>query len=358
MTSPIPADTLEKILYAGSLAPSGHNCQPWRFRVQAETVQLVTVADPSLHNWRQCGSFVAHGALLENLSVAARALGYEPRITLFPDAATPDLVASITFEPAAPRDERLAAAIPLRCTNRKPYRPVPLTPTQQRELLHTAEEVGGAELRLYEHPSTRAELARIGALNEGIMFSTPALHRWFFEHLRWTEQDERATTSGLYLKTLELARPQEAVLKVFQTKWGERILNGLGFPKLIVRDNTAINSAAAAIGVILIPRQSDRAFIQAGRLLERVWLKATSWQLSLQPLIGTTCLILRALAGGADGLSPAHVALLTEADRHMREVCQLDRGTIVGLFRIGTSDPPSARSSRYPLATLLGEERR
>lgn len=357
MTSPIPAETLEKILYAGSLAPSGHNAQPWRFEVRHDRIHIfnVPVREQSIHNWRQKGSYMACGCLLENVAIAAGALGYRAEMTVFPQSHNHDLVARVAFEPAPIKDKHLSAAIPLRCTNRKPYRSTPLTADQRAELLLTPQEVCGGTLMLFEEDQPRQALGHIGALNERVLFETPSLHRWFFQHLRWTEQEERAHPAGLYLKTLELARPQEVMLKVYEQALGRTLLNALGFPRLIARDNAALNSTAT-IGMVLMPDLSDQACVLAGRLLERVWLKATSMGLSVQPLIGTIFLLHRIRAGEAEGLSPAHIALLKEAEAAIEAVCRVKTAQIAALFRIGLSDPPSARTSRVPLDVLMNKE--
>jgi nitroreductase len=355
----IPQDVCDKILYAGSLAPSGHNAQPWRFEVGHDRIHVFNVpsGDQSLHNWRQKGSLMGIGACLENLAIAAGVLGYRAEITLFPQSRQPHCVASVSFEPGPIRDKHLFAAIPQRCTNRKPYRSTPLTEDQKVELLRTPREINGGEVTLFEDLPARRALGWIGALNERVLFETPSLHRWFFQHLRWTEQEERAHPVGLYLKTLELARPQEVMLKVYERALGRTLLNALGFPKVIAKDNAALNSSAT-IGMILMPDLADRACVLAGRLLERLWLKATSMGLSVQPLIGTIFILHRVRAGEADGISPAHTALLREAETVLEQTCQVKPARIAALFRIGLSDPPSARTSRYPLATLMGEERR
>jgi hypothetical protein len=85
------ADTLEvksdihKILQYSSLAGSSHNSQPWKVEVFpndsiivfADTSRLLKVVDP-----KGTELFISMGAFVENIDIAANALGYKTEITL------------------------------------------------------------------------------------------------------------------------------------------------------------------------------------------------------------------------------------------------------------------------------------
>src|SRR3990167_10630915 len=72
---------IERILTAANSAPSGENCQPWRFVVSGDTVDvyLRPERDKSAYNWGQRGSLMACGAALENLVLAAGQGGYHAK---------------------------------------------------------------------------------------------------------------------------------------------------------------------------------------------------------------------------------------------------------------------------------------
>lgn len=108
------------------LAPSGHNTQPWLFRVLEQGVELcadrtraLPVVDPID---RALG--MSCGAALENFRVAARHFGHECRVELMPDRTDDDLLARIELEPVSASsnaDDELFAAIATRHTNRRAY---------------------------------------------------------------------------------------------------------------------------------------------------------------------------------------------------------------------------------------------
>jgi nitroreductase len=118
-------EAISKIIEAGIRAPSGDNCQPWRFEVKDNRISIYNIPDRdnSLYSWGQRASYIAHGALIENMTIAAAHLGYAAKIKLFPESRDPNLVARLTLEqPAPPEEGALYEAIFARATNRKPYR--------------------------------------------------------------------------------------------------------------------------------------------------------------------------------------------------------------------------------------------
>ncbi len=87
--APVPRPDLEKIVDAGRLAASGHNCQPWDFIVITEPAVIerlgnvvrtwmaqagaiiAIVLDPSTRYWLEDGSAAA-----QNMLLASTGLGY------------------------------------------------------------------------------------------------------------------------------------------------------------------------------------------------------------------------------------------------------------------------------------------
>src|SRR3989338_5351391 len=125
-------DDIQKIIADGVLAPSGENCQPWKFEVKNNQICVFNVpeADTYLYNYNQKGSYVAHGALLENISISALKHRYRANITLFSDNNEPDLVAIVTLDNNESSDDALYPYLKQRCTNRKDYNGQKLTEDQ------------------------------------------------------------------------------------------------------------------------------------------------------------------------------------------------------------------------------------
>ncbi len=183
---PVPVRLLEDLVAAAILAPSQHNTQPWRFRfdpgrqvieLYADPARMLRFADPDGR-----GVYIACGAALLNLRLAAAAAGRQAVVRLIPTVTQRLLLATVRLAgPSQPHPDEieLHAAIPARRTNRSPYsgRPVPsgilaeLAEAAQREgaVLHFPDYQEAARLldlardaerQLLSHPGYRAELAR------------------------------------------------------------------------------------------------------------------------------------------------------------------------------------------------------
>lgn len=133
-------DTVQAALEVAVRAPSIHNTQPWRWRLDAGGLALradrsrqLAVADPDGHSL-----LISCGATLRLAELALRAAGWRIATTILPDPDDPDLLATVrplgrVAEPAA----RLAAAVDAalcRRSDRRPFAPQPVSEAE-RELL-------------------------------------------------------------------------------------------------------------------------------------------------------------------------------------------------------------------------------
>lgn len=339
---------IRKILEAGICAPSGDNSQPWRFVVRGNSICVFNQSDRDIpfYNLEQRGSYVAHGGLIENILIASAHFGYRAEVSLFPEKANTDLVARITLEASGQKGDPLYTYIPLRVTNRKKYKTTPLTPEHRNELLNVAEEIGKGRVLLMEDREKIGALAAASSVNERVVLETPAIHDIFFDHVVWTEKEEKKKHTGLYVKTLELTPPQQLIFRLYRYSLFARVFNFIGLSKFIAKDNAKLYASVSAMGAIVVDGNSSEDFILAGRLMQRVWLKATKIGLSVHPVTGVLFLMQRVLAGETEGFSPSHIGLLHKAYEEIKRAYGVKNETIAMLFRIGRAEPPSAISSR------------
>jgi nitroreductase len=121
-----PEKKLKYILNYAVLAPSGHNMQPWRFRIVGSEIELYADRSQSLPSIdpHDRELIMSCGAALFHIRVALRRFGYEPIVRTFPDLEDPDLLAFIRIgkriEPTL-EDFRLFQAIKLRQTLRDAF---------------------------------------------------------------------------------------------------------------------------------------------------------------------------------------------------------------------------------------------
>ncbi|OCB34977.1 NAD(P)H nitroreductase [Mycobacterium malmoense] len=126
------AGTVRTVLSLASRAPSVHNSQPWRWRVDAASLHLYSDDSRQLPNIDPDGRdlMLSCGAALHHCVVALAAVGWLSKVTRLPNPADPSHLAAIELSPhrADSVDIALAAAIPRRRTDRRYYSswPVPV----------------------------------------------------------------------------------------------------------------------------------------------------------------------------------------------------------------------------------------
>ncbi|KKW20165.1 MAG: Nitroreductase [Parcubacteria group bacterium GW2011_GWA2_51_10] len=346
-------ENIERYIRAGIRAPSGENAQPWRFFAgdSAIDVWLAPEVDQSIYNWGQRASYMACGAALENIVLAASADGYGASVAYFPDQDH-NHVATITLREGGRKDP-LAGAIDARTTNRKPYERRVLSVEERAALLGAAKSESSTVLTLVESRESVDALGRAGAVNEEIMLTNKKIHDFFFSHINWTRGEDDRSSAGFYIETLELPPPGRAIFKLLRSWSIARILCLVGMHKAIAKQNGATNASASAIGCLISSGTQPIDFVIAGRVLERVWLAATLRSLSVQPLAGILFLRLKLENDGAHGFGHAHVRILKDTYATVERICSAGGRPVTFMFRVGHAEPPTARSSRLPLSAVL-----
>lgn len=346
-------DTIKILTYA-AMAPSGSNSQPWKFRVLENCIEVVALPhkDHPILNVHNRGTWVGHGALLENLSIASLALGWKAEIRVFPDAQIPDITARITLTQHEPISNKFFEAISKRSTNRKSFQRSTLLSEDKKIFdAYLQEPVGAAKLFFVEDVEKIKELGKAIATNEIVMLENKTLHRLFFDEIVWNKREEQQKQAGLYVKTMELASPQEKAFRAFRHWPVMKFANMFGFAEKVIAAENAKNYASCALmGLIAVPDE-DYAFIDAGRLMERVWLCATAHNLGFHLMTGVLFLKQSIDYGNLAQLSHNHQILINNSYEVIKNIFFASDRTVSGLipimlFRIGKSEPPSAYSSK------------
>ncbi|MBI2507216.1 MAG: hypothetical protein HYW09_01230 [Candidatus Niyogibacteria bacterium] len=352
----ISKDDIIKIIEYGTYAPSGDNSQPWRFEVESgsdsphEARSVIKVfnilgKDNPILNIRNRGSYVAHGAVVENMVIAASKMGFEAEVKVFPEDSSPHMTASVILTSGVPANEPLFDSIKERVTNRKPYKKEPLSDREKRDLADAGRIAGVGELKILESRDDLQNVAHALSVTERVALETPALHALFFGGMLWNEEENKRGESGLYIKTIEVPLTVQFLFRLIK-KWpAMKCFNAIGFPLLAARSNAALYASSGAFGAIVVP-DTDEDFFRAGRILERVWLTATKLGLSFQPVTGILFLNQRIQSPEGHPFSRENAERIKEAYAKI-EASFGARGKIIAmLFRVGKDGEPSARSYR------------
>ena len=349
-------EDLNKILEAAAKAPSGDNVQPWRFEIIGDNSDRLKVyndpaVDNSLYNYRQTASFIAHGALIKNIEIAALHLGYTCN---YADVSgQPNLVADITLTAVTPQPQELYESIFLRATNRKPYR----TEKILSQITDLANRFGSSnadpQIKIIDDPALVEQVAAIVSLNEKLVLENYYLHKFLFDHVTWNAGQASAHPQGLYLKTLEISKPAEIVFKI-ASKWSRvTLFNRFGLSKKVAKENFEVYKKSGGFAAVLVNSAEQPDLLGIGKIIQEFWLSLTKRGFYAHPLTGIIFLNHAIELGIQHYLSEKEITEIKKAYVALEDLFGAKGKHILFLMRIGTAAAPSAYSGRISFKSLM-----
>ena len=362
---PLP-DSIRFIVERAILAPSGGNCQPWRFALERDAiaVRLDRSRSRSLLDASSHSSYLALGAAIENAAVASASLGLHIRVEAFPDSRDSTKAAVLRLEPKRGNVcldglARLLPALERRATNRCLGPPTPPDASDCAQLV-TAAAAQGAHLELLTERPALVEAAALIGEAERIRFLSPALHADLVAELRWSDEEARETGDGIDVATLELGAADRAAFRLLVRPDTAAALRETGGGSALASIAARSLEGAGAIGLLRADGSAPAEWLRAGRALERVWLVATELGFAFQPM--TSLLYLLELLD----LPEAAAALATTERIELRALGDRLGGLFAAqpeyppalLFRLAKgAPPPRRRTSRRPFSDVFTSDR-
>ena len=268
------------ILRYASLAPSGHNTQPWFVRrsdkqqwiVGADLKHRLPAVDP---NNREL--LLSIGAFVENLAIAAAAFGYKAQTEVIATSRFQEDLVKVTFWEVTPSGypiERLAR----RRTVRKRLLPAHLKNDDIRALYGPL----GSGVAYYHRRSTEADFIRHAAL-EAFRHQTyrHAAQGELANWIRFSNSDARLYRDGLTAETMEIPGVRGWLFRASVDR--DDVMKDR-FRELSV-DATA-ELVAQGGGWLVITSNGDSVsdLIETGRRFERMFLLARERNVAVHPM--------------------------------------------------------------------------
>ena len=261
----VPAQMREVVRYA-TLAPSGHNTQPWLFTVQGDTIRILPdysrrlpAVDPQDREL-----WISLGCALENLVIAASAAGYEADVT-HPTPDADHITLHLSRSPAH-GPVPLLEAIPHRQNNRSQYDGRSVPPAETKKMDAVASGVGVSTLIFTDAAHKEAIIEYIKA-GDRRQFGDPAFVAELVSWIRFNKPEALHSLDGLYTRCT--GNPDVP-------RWlGERFLSAASAG---AQADTSARKARSSAGLIVIAAASDdkRHWVETGRLYERLALTLTA----------------------------------------------------------------------------------
>lgn len=269
MRAPLPAaPDLRDFVRFATLASNSHNTQPWKFRLGADTIDILPdfsrrtpVVDPDDHHL-----YVSLGCAAENLLIAARASGRPAELVVLPDRDAGTWVRIVLGH--GPRsDVELCAAIPARQSTRSKYDGRALSADELSQLAEAAALPGVDVLFVTDRTRLDEALEFIQAGNSAQM-DNPDFVRELKDWIRFNPAAALESGDGLFGKCSGSPSAPD---------WLGPWLFDLAFRKGAENKKYARQlRSSAGLAVFVTERVDPEGWIEVGRSFERFALRATT----------------------------------------------------------------------------------
>ncbi|MDD1757450.1 MAG: hypothetical protein LUQ22_01785 [Methanotrichaceae archaeon] len=306
-------EKLTFLLRYAILAPSSHNTQSWRFKVNDSEIKVfadknrwLSVADAD-----QRELYISVGCALENLLVAAEHFGYGFNVTYFPENG--DAVALVKFNPdssSSHQDPRLFQSILTRHTNRMPY--------------ESKEDLEGALLMLRNYST-----------EQGIQLyltSDPRIKNTFRElvvdadQIQYSDVDYKSELGHWIGQGVMGPTGVNAIIDQMKV-----VLLDVGKDQT-KKDADLVNSTPV-LGFVISKENDRESQVRSGQTFERLWLEATALGISIHPM---------SQALEVPGKKEALTKLIVGSGLYLQQA-----------FRIGYAEPLKEHTPRRPMEDFL-----
>jgi hypothetical protein len=355
----IPKNQLHQIIEAACQAPSGGNSQPWKFLLRNDELYIFHDIHYSfsLLDINHLGSYIAFGAMLENIALKAASFNLSVKENIFPVKTDRRLIVVLTFTASKANNQLiyLAPVIGSRVTNRNITERKLLKEEDKFAIMSAAAGIREAKLQLFDNVQTLEAFTELLTNTERIRFLHPQGHYdTFVNELRFSKEEAEGKADGMDVRTLNLKESEIAALRIARDPSAIRFLHqlnqGLGFKKISQKNVLA----ASAIGVISMAGRDAASFLEGGRAVERVWLEANYRQIAFQPISQVVFMTELLCNGGDLHFNEYEKQQLTSINDSFRKILKLEQQRFpVFVFRLCYADEPLIRSLRRPLKDVF-----
>lgn len=334
----------QRILDSAIRAPSADNHHRFQIEIADRALRLWFPASqmPPSGGYKRALMLLSLGAVSENITLEAEALGLHAECALFPDPFHQDLAVEVGWSQGAQSANSLFRAIPDRHTNRRLLYHGPKLASGELEILGAAAE-GFLKSSLFwlDEPGRRRKALRLVRLAETERFRNRVLHEELFSAIRFDVGWTATCEEGLPPGALEVEGPLRPMFKLMRHWRVMRTLNLLGTHYVMgVRAAWLPCRFAPHLGLVAVKGDDEGAVFAAGRMFQRVWLAATELGLSLQPFPASA---IYSMAGAVAEHVPGDLQrVLAEGWRQLMPPDSVP----VMLFRVGRAGAPTLTTSR------------
>ncbi|BDY04868.1 nitroreductase family protein [Ferrimonas sp. YFM] len=250
--------TARQMVHSAMLAPSSHNSQPWRFRLQDHSIELLADSSRALPvndpNDREL--HISCGCALMNMRLAAAKAQLGIEVQLLPDADNPELLARVVECPQAaeqPALAQLADLIPNRHTVRSEYE-AGFDDGDLISELRQWTKLESVQLAAVSSEAQRSRIADLIARGDKALWADRA---WRRELARWM---------------LPANRGEGLAVSALWSPFIRAMIRWFNLGTMMARKNTRLAEKAPLLLVLSSCGDGPRQWLETGQALQRVLL--------------------------------------------------------------------------------------
>ncbi len=257
-------DQMREMIRYATLAPNGHNTQPWKFAIKENAIEIypdysrqLPVVDPDHREL-----WISLGCALENLLLAAAASGYATNV-LYPNA---NEVITVNLTKDAPQPNPLVKVIPIRQNTRSEYDGQPVNQADLNLLQEIQGEPGVVTKFLTDTKKIETALEYV---NQGnlVQYADTAFLNELIEWLRFNKKEALRSRDGLYSRCS--GNPEVP-------RWlGKSFVSGTKPQQQADLDAKKLRSSSGAV-VIASDADDLTGWVRTGQVYERLALQMTA----------------------------------------------------------------------------------
>ncbi|MFZ6051110.1 Rv1355c family protein [Halocola ammonii] len=358
--SNISSDVAESIIEKAIGAPSVGNMQPWLWCEDNGLYFLFRdkKITEAFSDAKGIGTLISHGTTLETMRIEAEHRGIKTNIEWFPLGSENEMTAAVSFSNhGSSADENIEyyhGLLDLRCTQREtPERSI-IDHEKLQSLIQEVAESKNTRLHIVTEPEQVDAIGRLVRKGDRIRLMNPHGHRDFFgKEVRWNREHSGRTRDGLDMSLFEMSPSDQIGMQVLKNWEGVDFLRKIKGGNILERVSKKSFESASAIGVLSVPDHTPEYLVEAGQMLQRMWLRATDKKIAMQPM--TVLQMLFPFTEDPKGLVEAHeVNELRAIKRDFYEIVDIPEGRKdVFLFRMFQAENTKPKSFRKPLHEVL-----
>jgi hypothetical protein len=348
----------EKVLDYARWAPSGDNTQCWRFELVNESSFIIhanDTRDDVVYDLDGHSSHLAHGILLETISIAASKFGQTCNVSQ--DLSNERLL-KFTVELVPDQEVKEHALLPfvkIRAVQRRAMGTRTLNNAERKELESCLP--AGFSVKWFESFDDKLAMAKLNFTNAKTRLTMKEAYAVHKEIIEWKAQfsETKIPEQALGVDWVT-ARLMQWMFKSWdRIAFANKFFAGTLMPRIQLDFIPSLKSSAHFAIHADKKIVTTEEYIEAGKAIQRFWLTTTKLGLGFQPE-QTPVIFSKYLDNDISFTQDPKVINNAKKGKKMFDALITGADNTVFLGRIGRSAPPKSRSIRRPLAELIIEK--